>query len=66
MDQYEVLVGNVGSVYKGNDLDEAIKDFHDYVRMSNEGVGRASYENVSFFKNGEPITFHYGRNKCTS
>ena len=36
MSFYEVIVGNVGSVYQGNNRAEAIKTYRSYVRSSRE------------------------------
>lgn len=50
---YEVVVGNIGSVYKGTDKDEAGRVFDEYRDQSKSGVGRAGNESVTLFDNNE-------------
>ena len=58
---YEVIVGNVGSVYHGNNRAEAIKTYRFYVRSSRELVGARCYgENVILLVNGEIEQEHTG------
>jgi hypothetical protein len=52
---YEVLVGNVGSVYRGESRVRAFNEFDAYLEMSLEGRGRAAYEAVTMMCDGEPI-----------
>ncbi len=59
-DQYEVVVGNIGSVYSGNDLEEATKHYAEYVGQSRLGYGRAANEGVTLLANGEIKREHYG------
>ena len=54
MNDYEVIVGNVGSVYSGHNLREAMKKYRTYIDTSKSGVGRAGGESVMLMKNGEP------------
>lgn len=58
----EVVVGNVGVIYRGHDEGEAINAFNDYVRQSRHGIGRAAGEPVAYLVNGEPDPEreHYG------
>jgi hypothetical protein len=42
---YEVIVGNVGVVYRG-EHDRAVQEFNDYVAMSLADYGRAANEPV--------------------
>lgn len=51
---YEVVVGNIGSVYRGSDEDEALANFREYKAQSQEGYGRAAGEPLTLFKDGEP------------
>lgn len=51
---YEVVVGNIGSVYLGSDEDEALANFREYKARSREGYGRAAAEPMTLFKDGEP------------
>ena len=53
--EYEVIVGNVGSVYIGNKLDDARHVYAHYVDISQSGMGRAAGEWVTIFKCGEPF-----------
>ena len=53
-DRFEVVVGNIGSVYSGNSLSIALDLFDTYVNQSKSGVGRAGGEFVTLFKYGEP------------
>lgn len=53
-DEYEVVVGNVGSVYKGNSKVKAHTDYIHYLDQSKSGRGRAGNQEVTMFKNGEP------------
>jgi len=60
MPNYEVIVGNVGTVFDGNDQEEAERAFNDYVRSSKTGRGRAGGESVVFLMNGEIVAEHEG------
>lgn len=44
--QYEVIVGNVGTVYSGTNGFEARKVYGQYKKQSLSGVGRAGGESV--------------------
>jgi hypothetical protein len=53
---YQVVVGNVGTVYDGANKRKAEKEFAAYVAISKTGNGRAGGEDVSLFEyypNGE-------------
>lgn len=52
MDHYELIVGNIGTVWSGNDQTEAQQLFNDYAQMSSDGYGRAAGEPVTLLKNG--------------
>ena len=52
--QYTVTVGNIGNIQFTNKQD-AVKSFEDYKNQSRNGIGRASGETVTLFKNGEII-----------
>lgn len=45
----QVLVGNIGMVYEGGDIDEANRVFSDYVELSKSEYGRAGGEQVILF-----------------
>jgi hypothetical protein len=44
---YEVVVGNIGTVYKGKAKRLALKDYTNYIGQSQSGGGKAA---------GEPVT----------
>jgi hypothetical protein len=50
---YEVVVGNIGTVYSGNSLREASRCFSEYVKQSKSPFGRASSEDVTMFCDSE-------------
>lgn len=52
---FEVIVGNIGTVYTGPDESKARGEYLHYVAASKDTVGRASGEQVSLLKAGEPI-----------
>jgi len=56
--RYEVIVGNIGTVYDGSDRDEAEDTFDEYVRQSKSGRGRAGGESVVLMKDDEPVAEH--------
>ena len=51
--QWEVIVGNVGSVYVGNSKREAQRTYNRYVASSQTEVGRAGGEDVVLMCNGD-------------
>lgn len=50
---YEVIVGNIGRVFKGSNRKQALKHFHGYKERSLKGRGRASGEPVTMTLDGE-------------
>jgi len=46
MSKYQVTVGNVGTVYDGDDQQKADEMFDEYVEQSRSGYGRAAHEPV--------------------
>ena len=50
---FEVVVGNIGSVYAGNNYLRASSKFANYTKASKANFGRASGESVVLFHNGE-------------
>jgi hypothetical protein len=50
---HEVVVGNVGRVYGGDDARAARAAFMDYRALSFRGEGRASHEVVTWLQHGE-------------
>jgi len=55
MNKYQVIVGNIGTVYAGDDLTEAKEYFKEYYEQSKDGYGRAGGESVTLMVDGEPI-----------
>src|SRR3990167_4059019 len=50
---WETIVGNVGTVYTGTNGFEARKTYSQYVAISKNGLGHAGHENVTLMKNDE-------------
>jgi hypothetical protein len=59
MANFEVIVGNIGSVHEGGNERKARKHYDAYVLLSILGYGRASGERVTLLKDGEIISEHY-------
>lgn len=53
--EFEVIVGNVGVVYKGSDRYEGHMCFMHYFDYSVHNVGRAAGESVTFMRDGDTI-----------
>lgn len=53
MDKYEVIVGNIGTVYSGTDRNAADAKFEAYVELASSGMGRAAGETVTMMRDGE-------------
>lgn len=51
--KFEVVVGNIGTVYVGKDGKMADKKFNLYTVYSKENLGRAAGEDVTLMNNGE-------------
>jgi hypothetical protein len=58
--EWQVVVGNVGTVYSGTNGAEARKTFLVYRKQSRTGQGRAAGEEVTLFKDGEPVESYWG------
>ncbi len=58
---YEVVVGNIGRVYRGSDRREANRSYAVYLDQFKQGYGRAAGESVTLFEDGEPIREHEGK-----
>lgn len=50
--EWEVLVGNIGTVYAGGDRREAFRVFEEYRGLSRRNVGRAGGEGVVLMAGG--------------
>lgn len=59
INNYEVLVGNIGLVHAGPSYAVALRVFNDYKKLSNAGLGRAAHEPVTLLKDGEPLKEFY-------
>jgi ribosomal protein L10 len=65
---YQVIVGNIGIVYEGDNPSDALQIYKTYKKQSSEGYGRASHEDVYLaekklgdgFMNTEIIQEHQG------
>jgi hypothetical protein len=64
VNDYEVVCGNVGSVYAGHNKAQAIKAFNTYVESSKAECGRAGGEDVTLFQNGEIAREYIGSNSA--
>lgn len=61
MPTYEVIVGNVGSVYHGKNQDKALATYESYVVISKEHGGTRCYgEDVTLIVDGEIEREHAG------
>ena len=58
--KFEVVVGNIGTVYSGNNFMVASSKYSAYVENSKSGKGRAGGEAVTMFHNGEIRYEHAG------
>jgi len=54
-EDWEVVVGNIGSVYRGSSKLQAESKFKTYVEQSKLNYGRAANEDVTILHNGEPV-----------
>lgn len=57
---YSVSVGNVGTIGYYTNKKNAIKVFQTCVEQSLSDIGRAGGEDVTLWKNGEPIKEYIG------
>ncbi len=51
--KFQVVVGNIGTVYSGNNFMQASCSFDRYVKQSKLSSGRASGEDVTLLHNGD-------------
>jgi hypothetical protein len=59
MGKYQVIVGNVGTVYDGDDKEQALREYRECVSISKESeVGRMADEEVTLFEDGEILKEH--------
>ena len=57
---FEVIVGNIGTVYSGTSLKQALVDFSEYKTQSKNEYGRAAGEDVFLMHNNETKFEFYG------
>ncbi len=57
---YQVVVGNIGTVYDGLSREMAENSFKDYRELSRSGYGRAAGEMVTLFEDGDAIRIYDG------
>lgn len=60
MSRYQVIVGNIGTVFDGDNPVDANKSYGEYKRLSESGYGRAGGEDVYLMKDGELKYEHTG------
>lgn len=58
--KYEVVVGNIGTVYRGANKRDAHVTYRFYVKEAKEHTGRAAGEDVTLFNHGEIVKQHIG------
>lgn len=58
LSRFEVIVGHIGVVYRGDDAGAALAVFAEYVAESKTGTGRAGDEPVTLMDDGQ-IQFEY-------
>jgi len=62
--EYCVVVGNIGTVYRGIDHDVACRVYWSYVSDSENGHGRAAWQDVSLYHpDGTLLQEHRGQNQ---
>ena len=60
MYRYEVIVGNIGMVYRGDNERQAMGTYLSYKELSKAGYGRAAGETVTLLSSGEPLFEYQG------
>jgi len=59
MSKYQVIVGNVGTVYDGDDKSTALIDYFSCVEISKDTPGSRMFnEQVTLFEDGEILKEH--------
>ena len=56
---WQVVCGNIGTVYSGNDGVKAKERFYEYVDLSKTGCGRAAYEEVVLMQDDEIVESNF-------
>jgi len=57
---YQVIVGNIGTVYNGTNGFTANKEYNSYIGLSKQLYGKVSGESVIMFKDGEVYKEYIG------
>lgn len=60
MDKFEVIVGNIGTVYSGNNFMVASSKYNTYVKQAKAHHGRAAGEDVVLMHCGHVRLEHVG------
>ena len=60
MAKWQVFVGNVGTVYDGENLTVALRIYQDSRWRSKENIGRMAGEPVTVMRDGEPWAEYEG------
>lgn len=60
MAKYQVIVGNIGTVYDGDNGFEANKQYNSYIGQSKAKFGRAAGETVTLMKDDDIHKEHIG------
>lgn len=60
MSKYQIIVGNIGTVYSGENEKESLKIFREYVSQSLHGFAYAGNEDVVILCDGEILKEFYG------
>lgn len=60
LNTFEVVVGNVGTVYRGDDFGEAVGTYSEYRELSQIGYGSVSGESVALFEGGDILYITLG------
>ena len=53
--RFKVIVGNIGTVYSGDNEAEAHKTYYEYREQSQKGYGRAAGETVTLLEDEEYV-----------
>ena len=61
MQRYQVIVGNIGTVYDGNSRGLADCEFTAFCKISDRMTGRAAGESVTLMDNDEPVKEYTGK-----
>lgn len=51
--KYQIIVGNIGTTYDGDNWIEALRQYGEYKRQSKAKYGRCAGEPVAIMKDGE-------------